>query len=205
MIEIQDVKFRYPGGERGVGPVSFSVEDGEVVAITGASGCGKSTLLRLLMGLYEPDEGYILWDGEVLGLLERREKTGYVPQEASIFSASLYENILWARPEAGRLEVEAAAKRAHIHEFIVGLPEGYDTVVSGRSLSGGQKQRIAIARAILKGAKVVLLDEITASLDPAVSEEILREIPETFAGCTVIMVTHDERALAYVDREIRLE
>ena len=204
MIEIKNVKFTYPGSERGIGPVSLSVAEGECVAITGPSGCGKSTLLRLVMGLFEPDEGAILWNGEVLGMQERRAKTGYVPQEASIFSATLYENILWVRPGASRQEVEAAAQRAHIHDFIIGLPEGYDTVVNGRSLSGGQKQRIAIARAILKGAKVVLLDEITAALDPAVSEEILREIPQTFAGCTVIMVTHDERALRYVEREIRL-
>ncbi len=204
MIEILNVSFKYPGSERGVGQLSLSVAEGERVAITGPSGCGKSTLLRLLMGLYEPDEGLILWDGQVLGLEERRKVTSYVPQEASIFSATLYENIGWARPDASRDEVEAAAKRAHIHDFIAGLPEGYDTLVNGRSLSGGQKQRIAIARAILKGAKVVLLDEITASLDPAVSEEILQEIPETFADCTVIMVTHDARALRYVDREIRL-
>ncbi len=204
MIEFRNVDFRYPGSDRGVGPVSFSVAEGERVAITGPSGCGKSTLLRLLMGLYEPAAGSILWDGKSLAMSDRRSLTGYVPQEASIFSATLYENIVWARPSASLDEVEAAAKRAHIHDFIAGLPEGYDTLVNGRSLSGGQKQRIAIARAILKGAKVVLLDEITASLDPAVSEEILKEIPETFAGCTVIIVTHDMRALAYVDREIRL-
>ncbi len=204
MIEFLNMAFRYPGSERGVGAVSFSVAKGERVAITGPSGCGKSTLLRLLMGLYEPDAGSILWDGKSLAMEERRRRTGYVPQDASIFSATLYENIVWARPSASRDEVEAAAKRAHIHDFIAGLPEGYDTRVTGRSLSGGQKQRIAIARAILKGAKVVLLDEITASLDPAVSEEILKEIPETFEGCTVIMVTHDMRALKYVDREIKL-
>ena len=205
MIELENVVFRYPGSERGVGPVSFSIKDGERVAITGASGCGKSTLLRLIMGLYEPDSGKILLNGTPCDMQERRKLTGYVPQEASIFSASLYENIVWARPEAAQEEVGLAAKRAHIHEFITGLPAGYDTIVNDRSLSGGQKQRIAIARAILKGAGVVLLDEITSSLDPLTSEEILREIPETFDGCTVLMVTHDRKAVKYMDREICLE
>ena len=204
MIELENVVFRYPGSERGVGPVSFSINEGERVAITGASGCGKSTLLRLIMGLYEPDSGKILLDGTLHEMQERRRLTGYVPQEASIFSASLYENIWWARPEATREDVETAAKRAHIHEFITGLPAGYDTIVNDRSLSGGQKQRIAIARAILKGAKIVLLDEITSSLDLVVREEILREIPETFDGCTVLMVTHDRKAVKYMDREICL-
>lgn len=205
MIEIRNIQFRYPGSGRGIGSLSCHIEDGEKVAITGPSGCGKSTLLRLLMGLYEPDEGQILWNGIALSSEERRRLSSYVPQEASIFTATIYENIVWARPEATYEEVEKAARKAHIHEFIKSLHEGYDTQVSARSLSGGQKQRIAIARAILKGTKVVLLDEITSSLDPGTGEAILNEISKIWDGCTVVLVTHDMRAMEYVNREIRIE
>lgn len=204
MIDLQDVQFTYPGSERGTGPVRFHLQRGEHVAIVGSSGCGKSTLLRLMAGLYAPDSGHILWDGQSLSLDELRSRTAYVPQDAVIFQTSLYHNIHWAKPETTSSEVAYAAKKAHIHDFIASLPQGYETPVTEQSLSGGQRRRIAIARAILKNSDLILLDEITASLDPDVSRQLMAELKETFEGKTLVMVTHDVSALPFMDRIIEM-
>ena len=181
-----------------------------MVALVGASGAGKSTVARLLTRHVDAVDGVVRIDGHDLRDLTARsvrDAVTLVPQETALMDATIAENIGFGRPGAARAEVEEAARRADADGFVRLLPNGYDTRVGqrGRSLSGGQRQRIAVARALLRDAPVLFLDEPTTGLDAATSRRLLDAVARHRAGRTVIVATHDPVALEYVDRVITLE
>jgi ATP-binding cassette subfamily B protein len=185
--------------------VSFTINPGETVALVGPSGAGKSTIIQMLQRFYDPQEGQISFGGIALPEMERsafRRFMALVPQDPVIFACSAYDNILFGRPDASKDEVIAAAKAAAAHDFILALPEGYDSYVGERGvmLSGGQKQRIAIARAILRDAPVLLLDEATSALDGE-SEALVQKAFEILAkGRTTLVVAHRLATVKKADR-----
>ena len=181
-----------------------------MVALVGPSGAGKSTVARLLTKHVEAAEGAVRIDGQDLRDLTARsvrQALTLVPQDTALLDATIAENIEFGRPGAGRAAVEEAARRADADGFVRALALGYDTRVGqrGRSLSGGQRQRIAVARALLRDAPVLFLDEPTTGLDAATSRRLLDAVARHRAGRTVIVATHDPVALEYVDRVIHLE
>jgi ATP-binding cassette subfamily B protein len=190
--------------------VSFHIRPGERVALVGPSGAGKTTVLQLLLRFYDPEAGRIYLDGvpiERLRLRDLRRRLSLVPQEPVIFADTVRANILFGRPEAGEEEVVEAARAAAAHDFIMALPQGYDTWLGERGvlLSGGQKQRIAIARAILRDAPVLLLDEATSSLD-AESERAVQEAVERLSrGRTTLVIAHRLATVKRADRILVLE
>jgi ATP-binding cassette subfamily B protein len=206
-ISFDDVTFRYPArpDSSALDHVSLSVRPGETVALVGPSGAGKTTILQLLMRFYDPQSGAVRLDGIDLRELDRmafRRAIAMVPQDPVIFATSARENIRFGRPEATDAEVEAAARAAAAHDFITGLPEGYDSFLGERGvmLSGGQKQRVAIARAILRDAPVLLLDEATSALD-AESERAVQQAVESLAqGRTTLVVAHRLATVKRADR-----
>jgi ABC-type multidrug transport system fused ATPase/permease subunit len=185
--------------------VSFAVEKGAFVALMGTSGSGKTTALRLVQGLFSPVAGQVKVNGvdtRDWDLAALRRRTALVPQDHMLFTGTIGENIAMGVPNASQEAIEDAAKQAEIHEFILTLPLGYDTPVEekGRSLSGGQRQRIAIARALLAGADILLLDEVTSALDPKSDERILQTLAGLRGKKTILMVAHKKNALALADR-----
>jgi subfamily B ATP-binding cassette protein MsbA len=195
-IEFKGVSFRYPGQrEPALKDISFTARKGEVVAIVGESGSGKSTLVNLLLRFYSPTNGAIYMDGldiQEASLDSLRAQFGVVSQEVVLFNDTVRANIALGNPRASWQELEAASRAAHAHEFITGLPQGYDTVVGekGLRLSGGQRQRLSIARAILRDPPVLILDEATSSLDSH-SEALLQEALERLMqGRTTFVIAH---------------
>ena len=210
-IEFDRVGFRYPGSPLAVlRDLSFRVAPGETLAIVGPSGAGKSTILKLLLRFHEPSEGRILLDGRDLrdlDLADLRRAFAVVLQETLVMHASVRENIAYAKPDADFAELRRAAQLADADEFIAALPGGYDCVVGqkGRLLSGGQRQRLAIARAILRDAPVLLLDEPTAGLDAASERRVLQPLLRLIGGRATIMATHDLSLAALATRIVVLE
>ena len=210
-IELDDVSFTYPeASEPVLRGLSLRVEPGEVVALTGASGSGKSTVARLLLRFADPDEGTARLDDidlRELDLRSVRENVALLLQETMLFDSSVSENIAFARPGADPGEIEAAARCAGAHEFIEGLPEGYETRVGqrGRILSGGQRRRIEIARTLLRDAPVVVLDEPTTGLDSETAQRLIQPLRALLDGRTAVIVTHDPLLLGCADRVIRLD
>ncbi len=206
-IGFESVSFAYPArpGSPALHDVSFTVKPGETVALVGPSGAGKTTIIQLLLRFYDPQSGVVRLDGHDLTTLARadfRRHIALVPQDPVIFAASARENIRFGRPEATDDEVEAAARAAAAHDFLMALPDGYDTYVGERGvmLSGGQKQRIAIARAILRDAAVLLLDEATSALD-AESEVLVQRAVERLArDRTTLVVAHRLATVKKADR-----
>ena len=175
--------------------VSLTIPPGQKVAVVGASGAGKSTLARLLFRFYDVSGGRILIDGQDIREVTQqslRSAIGIVPQDTVLFNESIYYNIVYARPDASRDEVVAAARVAHIHDFIEGLPEGYETVVGerGLKLSGGEKQRVAIARAVLKGSPILVFDEATSALDSHSERGILEALRQAARNHTTLVIAH---------------
>lgn len=193
-ITTNELSFKYDSdGPYVVGGVSFELERGSYVAIVGASGSGKSTLAKLLAGLYKPDHGTVRYDGKDLRKLNQvkvRQQVGVVPQYPHLFSGTIRSNIAFADPDTPLHRVIRAARRAHVHDEIVAMPMGYDTVLTenGGSLSGGQRQRIALARALVGQPRVVLLDEATSALDSITESRILDELHST--NITRILIAH---------------
>jgi len=206
-IAFHDVRFHYPTrpDAAALEGVTLTVRPGETVALVGPSGAGKSTVLQLLQRFYDPQSGRVTLDGQDIAGLARedfRRHLALVPQEPVIFADSARENIRFGRPEASDAEVEAAARAAAAHDFVMRLPEGYDSQLGERGvmLSGGQKQRIAIARAILRAAPVLLLDEATSALD-AESEALVQKAVEDLAqGRTTLVVAHRLATVKKADR-----
>jgi ATP-binding cassette subfamily B protein len=194
-VAFRNVSFAYPSGSRVLHHVSFEVPAGARVAITGPTGSGKSTLMSLLTRFYDPEEGEILLDGTDLRayrLSDLRSQFAMVLQEPVLFSTSIAANIAYARPSATPTEIVAAAQAANAHEFIVKLPHGYDTEVGerGAALSGGERQRISLARAFLKDAPILIMDEPTSSVDVVTEAGILEAMRSLMNGRTVFLITH---------------
>lgn len=194
-IELKNVTFGYEPHKPILKEISFHVKAGEVFGIVGRSGSGKSTLVNLISRLYDAEEGEILVDGvnvRQYGFRELRKNVAMVSQETYIFMGTVAENIAYARPDATREEIIAAAKQASAHDFICKMPLGYDTVLgsSGRSLSGGEKQRISIARAILADPKILILDEATSAVDTETELAIQSSLERLEKGRTVISIAH---------------
>jgi ATP-binding cassette subfamily B protein len=194
-VTFEDVSFSYKTREGTLRHISFEVSAGDVVAVVGPTGAGKSTLINLIPRFYDPDEGRILLDGRDLRDVKQRSLREYislVPQEPVLFDASIADNIRYGRLDATDEEVEAAAVAANAHAFITKLPEQYRTQVGevGGRLSGGERQRICVARAFVKGAPVLILDEPTASVDSRTESVILEALDRLMEGRTTFMVAH---------------
>ena len=204
-IRFADVDFSYSGERLQLEGLDLVICQGQQVAFVGPSGSGKSTVLGLLQRLYDPQHGQILFDGHDIAAATQdslRGQMGVVFQENFLFNTSIRENVRLARPEATDADVEAAARQAEIHDFIVALPHGYETGVgeAGGRLSGGQRQRIAIARAILRDPAILLLDEATSALDPGTEAAVNRTIDQLAPGRTVISITHRLASVTEVDQ-----
>lgn len=196
-VSFEHVAFRYDSTQPGrvLDDVSFSVAKGETVALVGPSGSGKSTTLSLLQRFYDVTAGTIRVDGidiRDVKLFDLRQRFAYVEQEPTIFAGTISENIRFGKPDATDAEVEAAARAALVHDFVVDLPSGYDTIVGERGvmLSGGQKQRLAIARAILKNAPILLLDEATSALDAQSERLVQLALEHLMQGRTTLVIAH---------------
>ncbi len=194
-VDFEDVRFGYDGRREILHGVSFSIPPGGTLAVVGHSGSGKSTLSRLLYRFYEIGAGSIRIDGQDLRELQQdsvRSAIGIVPQDTVLFNDTIRYNIRYGRPAATDAEVEAAARSAHIHDFILTLPDGYDTEVGerGLKLSGGEKQRVAIARALLKNPAVLIFDEATSALDSASEQAIQDELDRIAVGRTTLVIAH---------------
>lgn len=208
-ISFDRVSFQYADGENVFTDFSLAIRDGEKVGIVGPSGAGKSTVTKLLLRFVDPQDGEIRVDGQNIRNIRQddlRSHIAYVPQEPMLFHRSIRENIAYGRPEASDEEVVAAAKQAEAHDFISRLPKGYDTLVGERGvkLSGGERQRIAIARAILKDAMILVLDEATSSLDSESEHAIQEALDELMLGKTAVVIAHRLSTIRKLDRIVVL-
>ena len=203
-IDVADVSFRYCGtGPEAVSDVRLEVGPGERVAVVGASGSGKSTLGKLLCGLFEPTEGSISFDGRPILAYDREhfyDQVGYVPQEVHLLNRTLEENITMGEPTLGEQEARAAAYAAQVGDEIDALPMGMQTLVAemGANFSGGQRQRIALARALVKNPRVLVLDEATSSLDTQNEARISRTLREQ--SCSLVVIAHRMSTVVDADR-----
>ncbi|WP_420965052.1 ABC transporter ATP-binding protein [Bradyrhizobium sp. B120] len=209
-IELRDVSFAYRPGEPVLNRLSFMAEPGKVTALVGPSGGGKSTVLALLLRFYETREGDILIDGQSILSVSRkslRRQTAYVGQDVYLFRDTIRANIAFGKPGATEAEIVDAAKAACAHDFIMSFPLGYDTPVGehGTQLSGGQRQRIAVARALVKNAPIILLDEATAALDSESEKQVQEAIEHLCQGRTTIVIAHRLHTIMHADAILVVE
>ena len=208
-IEVRDVGFRYGNREVNRG-INLTIEPGQMIGLVGHSGSGKSTLVNLICRFYDVSEGSIRVDGvdiRSLPVAEYRRNIGLVLQEPFLFFGTIADNIAYGRPDATREEIIAAARAAHAHEFILRLPQGYDSMVGerGQGLSGGERQRISIARALLIDPRILILDEATASVDSETEKEIQKALENLVQGRTTIAIAHRLSTLQRADRLVVLD
>jgi len=209
-VELREVSFAYRPNEPVLRRMSFVAEPGKVTALVGPSGGGKSTVLALLLRFYDVSEGEILIDGQSIATVSRkslRRQTAYVGQDVYLFRDTIRENIAFGKVGATEAEIVAAAKAACAHEFIMGFPLGYDTPVGehGTQLSGGQRQRIAVARALIKNAPIILLDEATAALDSESEQQVQEAIEHLCQNRTTIVIAHRLHTIMHADAILVVE
>ena len=208
-VELRGVRFKY-GTREVLHGLDLNIRPGEMIGLVGASGAGKSTLINLICRFYDVAEGAILVDGHDVRsfpVAEYRGNIGIVLQEPFLFYGTIAENIAYGRPNATRDEIIAAARAARAHEFILNLPDGYDSLVGerGQSLSGGERQRISIARALLIDPRILILDEATSSVDTETEREIQAALENLIQGRTTIAIAHRLSTLRRADRLVVLE
>jgi ATP-binding cassette, subfamily B, bacterial MsbA len=209
-VEFSDVRFSYRAGEPVLRGMSFVAEPSKVTALVGPSGGGKSTILSLILRFYDLDSGVIRIDGDDLSAVSPRSvrrQIAYVGQDAYLFRGTIRDNIAFGKSGANEAEIIAAAKAAHAHDFIVSTPAGYDAPVGerGNQLSGGQRQRIAIARALIKNAPIILLDEATAALDSESERLVQDAVAELCKGRTTLVIAHRLSTIMHADRILVVE
>ena len=209
-VELTDVSFAYPDREPILEDFSLSIPAGQTVAIVGPTGSGKSTIVRLLLRFYDPQSGTITLDDQSLGAWDLdtlRQSIGLVSQSVYLFDGSIWDNILYGRPDATEEEVIAAAKSAEVHEFIETLPQGYHTPIGerGLKLSGGQSQRISIARAILKDPPILVLDEATSAVDNETEAAIQRSLEVVSQNRTTIVIAHRLSTIRHADKIVVMD
>jgi len=210
-LQAKDLSFCYGAGEPlALAGVSFTLPQGGCLAVVGPSGAGKSTLVNLLLRFWEPGEGRILLGGHDLREYRQedlRRMISVVSQHTHLFNTTLRANLLLARPDAGDADLTRAAQGARLHEFVQTLPQGYDTWIGeqGLRLSAGQRQRLAIARALLKDAPILILDEATANLDPLTEREVMEAIYDLMVGRTTVIITHRLVGLEVADEILVLQ
>jgi ATP-binding cassette, subfamily B, bacterial MsbA len=209
-LELANVQFAYRPGEKVIRNLSFVAEPGKVTALVGPSGGGKSTILNLILRFYEVDGGAIVIDGQNVAAVSRhslRSQIAYVGQDVFLFRGSVRDNIAVGRPDATQAEIVAAAKAAYAHDFIMAFPRGYDAQVGehGLQVAGGERQRIAMARALLKDAPIILLDEATASLDSESERLVQGAIEHLCQGRTTIVIAHRLHTIVDADRIFVIE
>src|SRR5215469_10848135 len=209
-VEFRDVSFAYRAGETVLNRMSFVAEPGKVTALVCHSGGGKSTVLALLLRFYEVTQGEIVIDGQTISKVSRRslrQQTAYVGQDVYLFRDTIRANIAFGKPGATEAEIIEAAKAACAHEFIMGFPLGYDTPVGehGTQLSGGQRQRVAVARALIKNAPIILLDEATAALDSESEKQVQEAIEHLCQNRTTIVIAHRLHTIAHADTILVVE
>jgi ABC-type multidrug transport system fused ATPase/permease subunit len=203
-IVFENVSFNYGDGQEVLKKISFTIAPRQTVALIGASGAGKSTILSLLLRLYQPQAGAISIDGVNIKKYRReslRREIGVVLQDSVLFGTTVRENIAYGKPDATAEEIIAAAKAANAHDFILALENGYETIISerGTSLSGGQRQRIAIARALIRNAPILIMDEPMTGLDVESEAAVRQALQRLMAGKTCLIITHDLGAATEAD------
>jgi ATP-binding cassette subfamily B protein len=209
-VEFRQVSFSYEGAQPALREISLAVSPGEMIGLCGPSGAGKSTFVNLICRFYDVTDGQILIDGidirdyDVKWL---RRQIGLVLQERYLFHGTIAENIRYGKPDASEKEIITAARAANAHDFIVGFPDGYDTMVGerGQSLSGGERQRISIARAILHNPRILILDEATSSVDSETEKQIQQALDRLVEGRTTFAIAHRLSTLQAADRLVVLE
>jgi ATP-binding cassette subfamily B protein len=209
-VELKDVTFGYDKFKPVLKGVSLVVEPGEMIGLVGHSGAGKSTTINLICRLYDVDEGTMLYDGvdvKDYKIADLRKQIGVVLQETYLFAGSIAENIAYARPEATRERILEAAAAANAHDFVMRMPDGYDSEVGerGKKLSGGEKQRIAIARAVLHNPRILILDEATSSVDSQTEKAIQLALERLVKDRTTFAIAHRLSTLRHAHRLVVLE
>jgi ATP-binding cassette subfamily B protein len=204
-LEFDDVHFRYRSDEAVLAGMSLVAEPGKLTALVGPSGGGKSTVFNLILRFYDAERGRIVIDRQDVTQVSRRslrEHIAYVGQDTFLFRGTVRENIAFGKPGASEDEIVAAAKGAYAHDFIMSFPRGYDTPVGehGLQLSGGQRQRISIARALIKNAPIILLDEATAALDSESELQVREAMEHLFRGRTTLAIAHRLHTVSHADR-----